>query len=106
MLPRISFFAAAVTDVVEYFKEDAIDVEPNIWFEFCGRPLRGYVLRTISVTHPRSHLPIGVLFDQCSDQTLPWRINLHLRELSVPQVTATSLTLASSFWSGRQIELS
>jgi hypothetical protein len=43
MLPRISFFAAAVPDVIEYFKEEALDVEPSIWFEFCGKPLRGCV---------------------------------------------------------------
>jgi hypothetical protein len=53
MLPRISFFAAAVPDVIEYFKEEALDVEPNIWFEFCGKPLRGCVRFSSPLSPPQ-----------------------------------------------------
>lgn len=42
MLPRISYLTLAASDVIDYFKQDAVDVTTNIWFEFEGKILKGY----------------------------------------------------------------
>ena len=72
---RMSYLAVIAADVIDHLRSFAIELVPDVWFEYNGIPLK-------------SNLPVGVLFDLFHPHAVrsSWKITVRFRDFPEDQI--------------------